>query len=387
MLTKRFALRLALANLYRPGAPLRTALLSLGSALTLLVVCTLVVAALLRAVNNTIPEESPALVLYDVLPHQLDPVQDILKQIPGTKRVDSAPLVRARITAINDKPLSELLGADASPLKKALQDEYKLSYSANNIDGVTLTEGAWWSEPVTGKEKIALEDREAKRLGLTVGDRLVFDIEGYALPVEIAAIYSQKGLQTRFWFEAIISDQALEAVSQRFVGAAYMSDDGALTAQNRIAALAPNVITVRTEVLLTTARDMMAKASSALLVVALVSLSASMLVLSSVIAASQSRQIYETSILHSLGTRLSVIKQSLLLEYLLLALLASLFAIFLGTSIAIPLLEWRLKLPSGDLIWLAAAVAMAISLISLAAGARYVLQRMQIRPAILLRDG
>jgi putative ABC transport system permease protein len=386
MLTGRFAWRLALANLYRPGAPLRTALLSLGSALTLLVVCTLVVAALFRAVNSTIPEESPALVLYDVLPHQLDPVVAILHQMPGTRRVDSAPLVRARITSINDRPLSELLSTDALSLEKALQDEYKLSYSANNIDGVTLTEGAWWTEPVTGRAKIALEDREAKRLGVGVEDSMVFDIEGYALPVEIAAIFSQKGLQTRFWFEAIISDQALEPVSQRFVGAAYMSDEGALSAQNRIAALAPNVITVRTEMLLATARDMMEKASSALLVVALVSLCASMLVLSSVIAASQSRQIYEASILHSLGTRLSVIRQSLLLEYLLLAVLASVFAIVLGTAIAMPLLEWRLKLPSGDLIWLAAAVALLISLVSLAAGARYVLQRMQIRPAILLRD-
>ena len=42
-----FAIRLALANLHRPGASLRSSLLSLGSALTLLVACTLIVAALL----------------------------------------------------------------------------------------------------------------------------------------------------------------------------------------------------------------------------------------------------------------------------------------------------------------------------------------------------
>ncbi|MDH3908348.1 MAG: ABC transporter permease, partial [Gammaproteobacteria bacterium] len=44
-IVRPFAIRFALANLHRPGSSLRTSLLSLGSAVTLLVACTLVVAA------------------------------------------------------------------------------------------------------------------------------------------------------------------------------------------------------------------------------------------------------------------------------------------------------------------------------------------------------
>ncbi|MDH3533666.1 MAG: ABC transporter permease, partial [Gammaproteobacteria bacterium] len=73
-LTRNFGLRLALANLHRPGAPLRAMLLSLGSALTLLVACAMVVVSLARTINNTIPQESPALVLYDIVDNQLDSV-------------------------------------------------------------------------------------------------------------------------------------------------------------------------------------------------------------------------------------------------------------------------------------------------------------------------
>lgn len=69
VLNGRLALRLSLANLHRPGSPLRTSLLSLGSALTLIVACTLVVTALFRLVNETVPEESPALVFYDISAH------------------------------------------------------------------------------------------------------------------------------------------------------------------------------------------------------------------------------------------------------------------------------------------------------------------------------
>ena len=90
-LTRRFELRLALANLHRPGAPLRATLLSLGSALTLLVANAMVVASLVRTINDTIPEESPGLVLYDVLDDQLDSIVAAIQQRPdaGTSRDDT----------------------------------------------------------------------------------------------------------------------------------------------------------------------------------------------------------------------------------------------------------------------------------------------------------
>ena len=55
-------------------------LLSLGSALTLLVACTLVVASLLRSVNETIPQQAPGLVLYDILSDQVDAVIDAIRE-------------------------------------------------------------------------------------------------------------------------------------------------------------------------------------------------------------------------------------------------------------------------------------------------------------------
>jgi putative ABC transport system permease protein len=58
-------------RLQQPHSPLRTALLSLGSALTLLVACTLVVMTLLRTVNDTVPANAPALVFYDVQTEQI----------------------------------------------------------------------------------------------------------------------------------------------------------------------------------------------------------------------------------------------------------------------------------------------------------------------------
>ncbi len=386
MLTNKFILRLAMANLHRPGAPLRISLISLGSALTLLVACTLVVTSLVRTINQTIPAESPALVLYDASNDQVEAVVAAIQESPSTRRVDTTPLVRSRISAVNGMGLAERYDLSAEQFRDASQDEYKLSYSSNNIDNVTLVDGAWWEGEVTGLSKMAMEDREAGQLDLKVGDIITFAIEGRSLEAEIAAIFSQKGVQTKFWFEGILSDGALDSFINRHVGAAYMDDMEAIAAQQRIARVAPNVISVRTASLLASARDILGKATAGLTVVAAVSLSASLLVLISVMAAGRTRQIYDATVLHSLGTRMSAIKKSLHMEYILLAFVTSLFAVLLGSAIALPLLHIRLKLPSEDLIWMGILIAVSVSGISLSLGSKYLLRRLQVKPAVLLRS-
>ncbi len=383
-----FAIRFALANLHRPGNSLRTSLLSLGSAVTLLVACTLVVVALLRALNATIPEEAPALVLYDVVGDQAEAVYKAVDAAAPSARVDLAPLVLSRFIAVNGRPLTERADTeDARMTDLAARADFKLSYRGNNIDDVTLVAGDWWREPVSGRPRMAMEDREAGRIGVGPGDVLTIVAAGRSFDAEIAAIYSQKGLQTRFWFEGILSDGALDGLISRQVGAAYLDDELAIEAQKGIARVAPNVVSVRTASLLETARGILGKAASGLAVVAAISLGASLLVLISVLAAGRTRQIYDATVLHAVGARLALIRLGLRLEYLLLAAVASVFAIVLGAAIALPLLRYRLKLPSEDLLWLGALVAFSVSGVSLALGARYLLHRLHFNPVTLLRGG
>jgi|AntAceMinimDraft_12_1070368.scaffolds.fasta_scaffold429848_1 putative ABC transport system permease protein len=53
-------------------------------------------------------------------------------------------------------------------------------------------------------------------------------------------------------------------------------------------------------------------------------------------------------------------------------------AVVLGSAIALPILQWRLKLPPADLIWLGAVVAISVSSLALGIGATYILGRLRI---------
>lgn len=384
----RFEWRLAIAGIGRPGSPLRPALISLGSALTLLVASTLVVAALLRTINETVPESAPALVFYDVQAAQLEDLRNLVGKAAvagesSLERLDLAPLVLGRLVQVNGTLLR-----DSGDTQRAMEarDEHKLSNRAGNFDDVVIDRGAWWPQDHRGPPLVAMEDREADQLGLQVGDRLQFDIMGTPVDAQLAAIYSQRRFQSRLWLEAIFSDGVLDPHITRYVGAAYMNADDALLAQNRIAAAMPGVVTVRTAGILNEARTLLGRAGTGLAVVAGVSLLASLLVLASAMAAGRARQVYEASVLNTLGARISAVRRSLQLEYALLALLTSVFAIIVGSALAMGLLHFRLGLDSSGLLWSGMLTAVVVSSCSLGLGAAYLLRQLRISPGQLLRS-
>jgi len=343
-----------------------------------------VVTTLLRTVNETVPENAPALVFYDVQTEQLPLLRETLAQSPGLEQVRTAPFVLGRLALVNGTALRQ--SEDSERVREA-RDEHKLSNRAGNFDDVVIDRGSWWPVDHAGEPLVAMEDREADQLGLKVGDALRFDIMGTMVDARLSAIYSQRRMQSRLWLEAIFSDGVLDPFITRHVGAAYLPTEQTLAAQDRLASVAPNIATVRTESLLRETRALMANASSGLAVVAVVCLVASLLVLGSVVAASRSRQVYDATVMHALGARHSVLKNVLVCEYLLLALVTAAFAVIAGSALASSLLHWRLDMDPSGLYWSGVLTATLVSTVSLGLGAYYLLRQMRLNPAMLLRSG
>ena len=397
------ALQMALASLKQPHSPMRMALISLGSALTLLVACTLVVMTLLRMVNETVPVRAPAMVFYDIQPDQVpvltDVLKDALKEAPkdapkdalngsdgsgGSVTLRTAPFVLGRLIAVNDDELGR--SDDLERLRES-RDEHKLSDKRGNFDEVVVERGQWWPDDYRGPPLVAMEDREADELGLQIGDRLTFEILGERLEAELVAIYAQPRMQARLWLEAIFSDGALDPFITRYVGAAWMPADEALMAQDRVAQVAPNIATARTESILRETRALLARASGGLAAIALVCLAASLLVLASVVAASRSRQIYDATVMHALGARHTLLVRVLVWEYALIAIVTASFAVLFGSLLATLLLQWRLDMSATGLYWTGVLTAFGVSIFCLGLGARYLWRQMRLNPAMLLRTG
>jgi putative ABC transport system permease protein len=348
------------------------------------VACTLVVATLLRTVNETVPTQAPALVFYDVQTDQIPLLRETLQASPGLQDVKTAPLVLGRLVAVNGQALRE---SGDTERDRESRDEHKLSDRSGNFDDVVIDRGAWWPADHRGEPLVAMEDREADELGLQVGDRLRFEILGQPVEAQLAAIYSQRRMQSRLWLEAIFSDGVLDPFITRHVGAAWMPAEQTLDAQDRLAAVAPNIATARTESMLRETRALMGRASGGLSVVAGVCLAASLLVLASVVAASRSRQLYDATVMHALGARHSLLRSVLVWEYAVLAAITASFALLAGSGLATALLHWRLDMSPAGLYWSGGLTAVVVSGLSMGLGARYLLAQMKLSPALLLRSG
>lgn len=377
-----FALRLAIAGLYRPGASLRPMLLSLGTALTLLVASALIIASTYRTLNDTVPERAPSLVLYDLQKPQVTDFNNTVATLSGYQSHAIAPLVLGRLTRVNNESLTD---SDVASRALEANDEHKLSYRLQNIDNTNVDRGQWWPDDYSGPPLVAMEDREADQLGLQVGDILEFTIMGEPIEATLSAIYSQARFETSFWLEAVFTDNILEPYITRYIGSVMLDTDTDVAVQSALGASFPNVVTVRTAKILESSRSILSSAGLAMTLIAAVSLSASILVMASVVAVNRQRQVYEASIMHAMGTRMSVVMKSVMFEYLLLAIVLSVFAMIVGGALAQALLAYWLKLDSNGSAWAGAVVATGASSLCLFAGAMWLVSTLKVSPAILLR--
>ena len=397
---QHFAARRAFAGLDQPGSPLRPLLLSLGIATTLLVAATIVIVAMVRLLDSTVPARAPALAFYDIQSQDIDRFKESAANAPGITDVQTVPLVLGRLTSVNDEPL--LTRDEASEALEA-NDEHKLSYRTERVDNVRAVDGALWSSDYTGPPLVAMEDREAGQIGVEVGDKLSFTILGETLDAELVAIYAQGNFETRFWFEALFSPGVLDDYITRYVGVAYQDETtgGAseaseasnkevakdIAAANAISSNFPAVVTIRTARGLASAKRILNAAALAVTIVAVTSLVASLLVLASVVAANRQRQLQEAAILHAIGSRHGSLMHALGIEYLLLGFVVALFASVIGGVLGTLVATGWLELPVGPNTWLSGSgVAFGIAILCLGAGAVWVARSLSVSPARLLRE-
>ena len=397
-LDKRFAARRALAGMDQPGSALRPLLLSLGIATTLLVAATIVIVAMLRLLDSTVPSRAPSLAFYDIQKPDIDAFEQFVARAPGVTEVQTVPLVLGRLNEVNGEPLS--VRDDANEALEA-NDEHKLSYTAERVDNIRASSGELWQRDYQGPALVAMEDREAGQIGVKVGDKLTFSILGESLEAELVAIYAQGNFETRFWFEALFSPGVLDNFITRYVGIAFQDVPAIATnasldasgvpldiaAANAISIEFPSVVTIRTARGLSAAKRILNAAAMAVSLVALTSLLASFLVLASVVAANRQRQLQEAAILHAIGSRHRSLMHALGIEYFLLGVVVALFASIVGGMLGTVVAVFWLELPVGLVTLISGAVVAVVIVGScLTAGAIWVARSLSVSPAVLLRE-
>jgi putative ABC transport system permease protein len=137
------------------------------------------------------PVDAPSRMVINVLPDQtvafkaaLDSTVRVQGVANQTTSYDFFPMLRARLIAVNDAPVSAANFTDERA-KRLVEREFNISHTAALPKHNGLVAGRWTSE---ADGEISVEEGLAKTLKLTLGDTLRFDVAGQTSDAKITSL-------------------------------------------------------------------------------------------------------------------------------------------------------------------------------------------------------
>ena len=326
------SLRLALANLHRPGAPSAKVVLSLGLGLAVLVATVSIEGNLRHQVANSLPADAPDFYFVDLQPDQVEAFERVVETVPGANGLRRVPMLRGRIVRIAGKPASE--AAIDPSARWLLRGDRGITWAAAPSRDMELVEGRWWPADYSGPPLISLSHDAATGLGLGIGDTLTVDVLGRAIAGTIANIREVRWRSLRINFVMVFSPGVLEGAPQTHL-ATLKAPDGALArVEAAVTDRFPNVTAIRVGEVLDLVREVLDRIAATVRVASGVTLLAGILVLAGAAAAGHRRRVYDSVVLKVLGATRRRVLQAYAIEYGLLGAATAVVAGLVGTVAA-----------------------------------------------------
>ncbi len=380
---RRPTLRLALANLHRPGAATVTVMLSLGLGLTMLVATALIESNLRQQVEQRIPADAPSLFFVDIQPDQLAEFDRIVGNAGGSG-LQRAPSLRGRIVRINGKPVEQVkISADA---RWAVDSDRGLTYAPTPPEGTRIVAGEWWPADYKGPPLVSLDAGIAKGFGVEVGDTITVNLLGRDIQARIANLRVIDWTTLALNFTFVFAPGTLEQAPQTWLATVKAQGDAEEAVYRGVTSRFPNITVIRVRDALDAVAGILSNIGIATRVVAAVSILAGLLVLGGAMAATQRRRIHDTVVMKVLGASRRRILETFVLEFAAQGLITAVTACVLGSLGAWLVVTRVMRLDWSFPISVVLVTTVAAMALTLALGLMGALGALRQRPLAVLRS-
>ena len=329
------ALRLAIANIHRPGALTPTVVLSLGLGLALLVALTLIDGNIRNQLHRTAAGETPSFFFLDVQNAQVPAFRSFLESHAADGKLEFVPMMRGRITQVGGVAAEKI-----KPTEKAswvLQGDRGITFAQAIPTGSTLTRGKWWPVDYAGKPLVSLETEIADGLGLKLGDSIGVNVFGRTITATVASTRKVDWRKFGINFVLVFSPNTFAGAPYSDLATVTFPQAGApreLKLLREVAEAYPSITSIRVKDALDAVSGVVAQLATAIRGAASVALVASVLVLAGALAAGQEARLYDAVVLKTLGATRARLLAALVLEYGILGLATAVFGVLAGTAAA-----------------------------------------------------
>lgn len=381
---RRPALRLAVANLHRPGAPTGSVVMSLGLGLTVLIAVALIEGNLSRQIAEEMPERAPGFYFIDIQPHQLEPFTELARGFPGVREVNHVPMLRGRITRVNGTPVSQLSIPD--DVRWIFQGDRGITWARTPPANGTLVRGRWWPPDDDGPTKVSIAAELGRKMDLDIGDSLTVNVLGRDIEAEIANWRRIDWSELRINFVMVFSPGLLAQAPQSHIATVHVDPAREAALQAAVNDRFANVSAIRVRDVLDRVAAMLADVATAVRATAALTVLAGTLVLAGALAAGHRRRVYDAVVLKVLGARRRDVTLAFLVEYGLMGLATGLIAAVIGTLAAWVVMT---RVMHGTFVVLPASIvvtAVAATAVTLAFGYAGTWRALRRKAAPLLRN-
>jgi putative ABC transport system permease protein len=380
-------LRLAVANIYRPGALTPSVVMSLGLGLTVLVTITQIDGNLRRQFMAALPEHAPSFYFIDIPSTEADRFTAFLKQTAPGSTVEEVPMLRGRIVSARGVKAEDLHPTTDS--EWVLQSDRGLTSTGEIPKGSKIIEGEWWGADHNGPPLVSIEKKIADGLKLKLGDEIVVNVLGRDISAKIGNMRTIDWQGLGINFVLVFSPNAFRGAPHTHIATlteAHPDAAGDAAIVKSVAGAFPTITSVRVREALETIGSVVTNLVLAIRGASAITLISAVLVLGGALAAGHRHRVYDAVILKTLGATRGRLLGAYALEYLLIGFATAVFGVIAG-SIAAWLIVTRLMTLS--FVWQAGSAAGVVAsalIVTVGLGLAGTLLALNQKPAAVLRN-
>jgi putative ABC transport system permease protein len=344
------AWRYGLASLARRRGDSVLQLAAFGLGLMLMLLIALVRDQLLDGWRARLPPDAPNWFLINIQPDERAPLDEFLQERLGHPP-ELVPLVRARLTAVNDAPIAE--HAKNEEEQRFVQRESNLTWTAALSSSNKVVAGEWWGERTPDEAEVSVEEEFATALGIALGDSLRFDVAGETLEARVTSLRSVDWESFQPNFFMVLSPGVIERYPATFITSLFLPQAQAGVLLDLVRRF-PSVTPIDMNAIFAQVRGVMDRAVLAVQCVFAFALAAGLTVLVAAVQTTRDERRRESALLRVFGARRAMVLRALALEFGVLGLLAGILATIAAVSAAHAIAQGVFELPFAPrpLLWL-----------------------------------
>ena len=348
---KNLSLRLALRSLARNPWSSLSGFVAVGLGAMLLSLIPDLQGIIESEIKRPAGSSVPSLFMFDIQDEQVAGVEKTVAEFGGTFTYKS-PLIRARLETIKGKPVEKALDFSERSTREQEEEErsrnrgFNLTYREHLLDSEAILKGRDIQgrfDPASGRlPEVTLERQYADRLGVAVGDRIGFDVQGIPIEAEVVGLRRVRWSSFQPNFFVVFQPGVLDDAPKSFLGGVPdLEASQKRKIQEAIVSRFPNVAIIQVDEIVRKVLKLFDQMGVAIRLTALLSVITGIFVIFTIARRQALIRRRGALLLRTVGASAGDVLAIFLWEFGVLAVIASTFGVIFSLTIA-RVLAWTL---------------------------------------------